>query len=416
MILRARAVLPITGPLVSDGAVRLSGRRVVAVGKWRDLAGARRDTVDLGDSVVLPGLINAHCHLDYTDMAGRIPPTRSFVDWLKVMTVTKATWETEDFAASWRNGAQALLESGTTTVADIEAVPQLLPEAWQATPLRVISLLEMIGLTAKRPAVTLLRTAVEKIASLQHPRCRAGLSPHAPYTTLPELLRLAAAAAGKHRWLVCTHVAESALEFAMFTRGEGEMFDWLQRSGRDMSDCGLGSPVAHLAKCGLLGKNLLAAHVNYLGRHDAALLARNHVSVVHCPRSHAYFRHGQFLLRRLVRAGVNVCLGTDSLASIHKTRRHRVNLDLFAEMRALADRETWLSPKGILRLATVNGARALGLPRLGGLAPNVLADLIALPFTGKPAHVYDSILAHTGQVTASMIDGRWAIPPPDSGS
>src|SRR5208283_2576971 len=136
---------------------------------------------------------------------------------------------------------------------------------------RVISFLEMIGITKRRPPETVLGEAIAKMNSLSGARHAPGLSPHAPYSTVPELLRLTAKTARRRGRLVTIHLAESALEFEMFARGKGEMFSWLQRSGRDMSDCGLCSPVRHLERCGLLGKNLLAVHVNYLARGDAAL-------------------------------------------------------------------------------------------------------------------------------------------------
>src|SRR5439155_12184725 len=234
-----------------------------------------------------------------------------------------------DYAQSWLNGAKMLVRTGTTTVADIEAVPELLPEVWQTTPLRVFSFLEMTGITSRRQPRAILRETVARVAALGASRCRAALSPHAPYSTVPELLRLSAATARRRRWRLATHVAESAQEFDMFARGRGEMFDWLRRSQRDMSDCGLGSPVEHLARCGALSRNLLAVHVNYLGAQDAALLAKAKVSVVHCPRSHAYFGHDPFPRRRLAKAGVNLCLGTDSLATVYKIRRQTVELNLF---------------------------------------------------------------------------------------
>src|ERR1041384_173054 len=130
MILRARVVLPISGPPIQNGAVLVRGRRVRGVGRWRDLASHREPTVDLGDAVLLPGLVNAHCHLDYTDMAGQFHPPKVFTDWLKLITSTKAEWDLSDYSNSWRTGAQMLLSTGTTTVADIEVVPQLLPDVW----------------------------------------------------------------------------------------------------------------------------------------------------------------------------------------------------------------------------------------------------------------------------------------------
>jgi cytosine/adenosine deaminase-related metal-dependent hydrolase len=190
------------------------------------------------------------------------------------------------------------------------------------------------------------------------------------------------------------------------------MHDWLKRNERDNSDCGLGSPVAHLARNKLLGENVLAIHVNCLARGDATLLAKNKTHVVHCPRSHDYFKHPKFERERLANAGVNLCLGTDSLATTRKTGKQKPELDIFAEMRALADADQKLSPETILEMATVNGARALGLAgKIGTLSPGAMADLIAIPVSDKPDKLYETVLAHTGNITASMIEGRWAIPP-----
>jgi cytosine/adenosine deaminase-related metal-dependent hydrolase len=157
-----------------------------------------------------------------------------------------------------------------------------------------------------------------------------------------------------------------------------------------------------------LGENLLAVHVNYLAKGDAALLAKHNVHIVHCPRSHEYFRHGRFPLRRLLRTGINICLGTDSLASVVKTRRDGVELNMFDEMRTLANREISLSAKRILQMATVNGARALGMGgQIGELSAGTFADLIAIPFSGKLSGIHDAVVANIGDVSTSMIDGQW---------
>jgi cytosine/adenosine deaminase-related metal-dependent hydrolase len=228
---------------------------------------------------------------------------------------------------------------------------------------------------------------------------------------MPELLRMSAKEARHKRWPLTMHVAESAEEFAMFTRAQGAMYDWLERSGRDMSDCGLGSPVQHLARNGMLSERLLAVHVNYLAKNDAALLARRRVHVAHCPRSHAFFKHAPFPLKRLRRAGVNVCLGTDSLASVYKPRRQSVELSLFSEMQTLAESAPWLPKRNLVEMATVNGARALGLAgKLGQLSRGAFADLIALPFAGRVAEVHDAVVQHAGPVSASMIAGQWVLP------
>jgi cytosine/adenosine deaminase-related metal-dependent hydrolase len=409
LLLRARAVLPVSRAPISNGAILIAGNRIAEVGRWRDLAKADRDeTIDLGDALLLPGLINAHCHLDYTDMAGQFTPPKIFSDWLKLITTAKGHWSKSDYATSWMNGAQMLLRTGTTTVGDVEAMPELLPEVWNLGSLRVLSFLEMIGITGRRKPDAIVREALDKIDSLDVDRCCAGLSPHAPYSTLPELLKLSADAARQRKLRMCVHVAESSQEFEMFVHGRGEMYNWLRRSTRDMSDCGLGSPVKHLASCAALSENLLAIHVNCIAKGDAVLLTKHKVHVVHCPRSHEYFRHDRFALSRLLRAGINVCLGTDSLASVVKTRRETVELNMFDEMRTLASRETSLPPKRILQMATVNGARALGMRgQVGELSPGSLADVIAIPFSGKLSGVHEAVIAHKGDVSNSMIDGQW---------
>ena len=391
----------------------LAGNRIAGVGRWRSIRPRFAGQIlDLGEVMLLPGLVNAHCHLDYTHMAGMFPPPRSFCDWIKSITTEKSLWSYSDYAKSWLDGARMLMTSGTTTVADIEAVPQLLPEVWNATPLRVISFLEMTGIRSRRHPRQILAEAVEKMDSLPRHRCAAGLSPHAPYSTLPLLLCRTATTARRRRWRVTTHVAESATEFEMFRHARGEMFDWLRRNQRDMADCGAVSPVQHLENAGLLGPNLLATHVNYLAEGDAQLLARKRVGVVHCPRSHAYFRHREFPRRALAKAGVNLCLGTDSLATVRKHPRSNLELNLFHELRAFAASNPGVPAERILGMATVNGACALGLRgKVGELTKGAFADLIALPFAGSARECYDAVLQHQRTVAASMIDGAWAIPP-----
>jgi cytosine/adenosine deaminase-related metal-dependent hydrolase len=413
LILRARVVLPVRRPPIEDGAVVVCGDRISSVGRWATLRKRfKGELKDLGDVVLMPGLVNAHCHLDYTHMAGLFPPRKSFCDWIKLITTEKAHWTYSDFAKSWLDGAHMLVRSGTTTVGDIEAVLELLPDVWDSTPLRVISFLEMTGVRSRRKPELILQEAIEKVAALKPGRCSAALSPHAPYSTPPRLLRCTATAARRRRLRVATHVAESGTEFEMFMHARGEMFDWLARNHRDMNDCNGVSPVQLLARQQALGPHLVAVHVNYLTPGDAQLLAQTKTSVVHCPRSHDYFRHAAFPRKTLAKAGVNICLGTDSLATVRTHPRRELELNLFHEFRKFSASQPALSPEEIIRMATVNGARALGLRgSVGELTPGSFADLIALPFAGRRATMHDAVLQHTGNVAASMIGGEWAILP-----
>jgi cytosine/adenosine deaminase-related metal-dependent hydrolase len=417
MILRAKIVLPITAPPIEDGAVFVDGTKIRAVAPWKVFSAhttraEHHGIRDLGEVILLPGLVNAHCHLDYTDMAGEIPPPKNFTDWIAAITAYKANWDFSDYAQSWLRGAHQLLKTGCTTVADMEAVPELLPEVWESTPLRVFSFLEMTGVKSRRKPREILREASRKISALKHPRNSAHLSPHAPYSTAADLLKMSALAARKKNWLVSTHIAESETEFEMFTNAAGVMHEWLKKNGRDNADCGIGSPVVHYARQKALGANLLAVHVNYLAHGDAKLLGKNRTNVVHCPRSHDYFRHTKFERERLANAGVNLCLGTDSLVTTRKDGRKKPELNLFAEMQALAGEDKTISPEEILKMATINGARALGLDgKTGELAKRRFADLIALPCPEKVKDIYETVIHHEGKVSASMIEGEWAIPP-----
>jgi aminodeoxyfutalosine deaminase len=412
MILRARAVVPVSRSPLEDGAVKIVGRNIAWVGRWADLPISDRvDVTDLGEAVLLPGLVNAHCHLDYTNMVGKLPPPRRFTNWIQSLVALKETWTENDFAISWVRGSEMLLRTGVTTVADIESIPTLIPAAWEKSPLHIISFRELIALKdgpeASRPV---LKAINEWIALDSH--ARVGLSPHAPYTTTAAILQQASALAREKCWPLTTHVAESEEEFEMFMYRTGPLFDWL-KSQRDMSDCGRGSPVNYLEKIGYLRKNLIAAHVNYLGKDDAATLARRRVSVVHCPLSHDYFRHLQFPCAELRSAGVNICLGTDSLATVRKRPSQSPELNMFREMQAFAANAPEVSPSTILKMATINGAQALGRKgQFGEITSVASADLIVLPFTGSFPDVHESIVHYSGDVLASMIEGQWALEPP----
>ena len=416
LLIRARVVAPVMQPSIEDGVVLIRGSRICAVGRWRQVtsrAPAGAHEIDLGEVVLLPGLINAHAHLDYTDMAGQLLPTRSFTDWIKLITEAKSGWGPDDFASSWRNGAEMLVRSGTTTVADIETAPDMLPDVWHDTPLRVFSFIELTGVRSRIAPETAITETQNRIAALSAGPGRVGVAPHAPYSTIPALLRMVAGAARSQGWLLTTHVAESMEEYEMFKHARGPMFEWLKRNSRDMSDCGNITPVVHLDRNELLGPNLLAVHANYLDPDDIALLARKRVSVVHCPRSHRYFNHAPFEYEKLLRAGLRVCLGTDSLATVIVKRGQKVILDLFEEMREFAREFPDRSPREILRLCTDAPAAALGLSgQIGCVAPGFKADLIAIPYEGPITRVDDAIIAHEGAVAMSMIDGRivWPLP------
>jgi cytosine/adenosine deaminase-related metal-dependent hydrolase len=373
MLILADVVLPIASPPIRRGAVRVEGSQIVAVGPASELTALEGEPVtDLGASTLLPGLINAHCHLDFTRFKGIISPRQGFTEWIKTINALRRSFTTRDYIDSIAEGFELLAQGGVTTVANIEAFPELLPHL-PVPPLRTWWFLELIDVRSRIMEDETLLGALSFFEG--HPEWLGGfgLSPHAPYTASIDLYRLARACGENYGMLSTTHIAESVEEHEMFSHARGPMHDFLASLGRDNSDCGQGSALSHLVEHGVIGPTWIIAHLNYLQDYDYELVAQTGASVVHCPKCHTYFGHAPFPMRALRERGVNVCLGTDSLASNN-------TLDMRAEMReaqvlhGLGDRE-------VLEMVLLNGAKALGqVGKLGQISPGSVADLVAFPY------------------------------------
>ncbi len=404
MILKARNVVTMDGPPLENGAVAIDGNRISAVGFAPDLAwGDAGPVVDLGDVTLMPGLINAHCHLDYSMMRHAIDPPKSFTAWVKRINALKRSLDSGDYLSAIASGFAELKRWGTTTVCNIESFPELMPQL-PPSPLRTWWFYEMIDI---RHRVTTDDVVAGALSFFQH-RGRSldnfGLSPHAPYTASVALYQLANECASTFTMPLTTHVAESREEFAMFSEKTGPLYDFMAELKRPMGDCGMDTPFGHLWLSGAINPNWIVAHMNELTEQDFSLLASlprgAGPHVVHCPGSHRYFGHAPFQIRRLLDLGMNICVGTDSLASGD-------SLSSLAELRTLRANEPWLTAEQLLRLVTVNAARALKRGReLGIIAPGTLADLIAIPTSGSVDTVHEEIVSYAQPIPWMMIDGN----------
>ncbi len=403
MIFRARSVVPVSHAPIEDGAVLVTGNTIAAVGPFAEIRAAHAGEVtDLGERVLLPGLVNAHCHLDYTMMRRAIQPQRSFTEWIGRINALKRCLGPDDYRAAIARGFAELQRWGTTTVANIESFPELLTDAPES-PLRTWWFLEMIDVRHVVPSEEIVCGTLAFFEA--HPLRRGGfgLSPHAPYTASGPLYESVSRAAAELDMPVMTHVAESREEWDMFRHARGDLYDFMRKLDRWMHDCHHGrTPLAHLLHHTGFGARWILAHMNELDDHDLELLASipraDRPSIVHCPGSHRYFRHAPFRLAKLLELRMNICLGTDSLASTH-------SLSMFDEMRILADREQWLHPADVITMATMNGARALRL-NAGKIEPGALADLIAVPHDGSFRDIHAAVIAHREPVAWMMIDGQ----------
>lgn len=411
MLFRARILLPIHAPPILDGMIWAVDGVIRAVGRTRDIAPlVPESAMDLGDVILMPGLVNAHCHLDYTDLMGKLPPPSGFTAWVQQLIALKAGWSYTEFAQSWLSGLRQLTASGTTTVGNIEAAFEILPDVLPEARVRVVSFREMITIRSRHHVRHTLDEAISCLELLPPGHHRPGLSPHAPYTTSQELVRLTAEAARARGWPWTMHVAESSEEQEFFTNGRGAMHVWL-RNQRDLSDTLHGTPIEWLLQTGAAGPDLLIAHANCISQPEIEAVAATGAHIVHCPRSHDYFQHPRFPYDDLARAGVNIALGTDSLASIRTTRKKPATLDLFEEMRAFSKAHPGVSPSRIVHMATLGGARALGLGNVAGqLREGSSADWILIPFSGGLDDCEEHILHHPSPPSGSCMAGSWVVP------
>ena len=398
MIVRAKVVVTMDGPPLENGAVAISGDRIVEVGKFSDIAKnhPREEIVDLGEQVLLPGLINAHCHLDYTCLRGKIPRQKSFADWIRAINAEKAKLLPEDYVASINEGFAEAKHYGTTTIANLTAFPELVSQI--QPPIRTWWFAELIDVRDASRAHEVVDLAVSTLKSAKH----WGLAPHAPFTASLNLFRRCEEIAREKNVLLTTHLAESREEMLMFCDARGPLYDFLAEIGRDMSDCGDGTPAekflaewVHQAD-----RPCLLAHLNEIVESDFELFSMSKAKfpVVHCPRSHDYFGHSPFQFQRLRELGFNICLGTDSLAS-------NEDLSLFAEMRAFRKEFSDVLSEQILEMVTVNPARALRQDNaLGKIRAGLVPDLIALPIA-RATSVFEEIVEFDQAVNWSMLGG-----------
>jgi aminodeoxyfutalosine deaminase len=345
----------------------------------------------------LPGLTNAHCHLDYTCLRGKIPSPNSFADWIRAINAEKSKLSPKDYLASINKGFAEAKRFGTTAIANLTAFPELVPQTGEPIPTWWFA--ELIDVRSPERAKEIIDLAIELLKSARN----WGLAPHALFTASKDLYRRCGEIARRKNILLTTHLAESREEMQMFGDGKGPLYEFLKSIGRPMNDCGRKTPLRLFldATGDRALPNWIVAHLNELTESDFDSLERSkrRFHVAHSPRSHHYFGHSRFPFERLRALGFNICLGTDSLAS-------NESLSLFAEMRAFQRSESGISPDEILNMVTVNPAMALHQQNtLGRIRPGFRADLIAIPCS-RSRDVFDKIIAFNEPVDWMLLDGK----------
>jgi cytosine/adenosine deaminase-related metal-dependent hydrolase len=401
VVYTATHVLPVSARPLRDAAVAVEGDTIAAVGPREPVLAAAGNGCEvrrLGRAAVLPGLVNAHCHVELSWLGEDRPPGGDAVAWVRGLLARRAAEDATRSLEAARRAIATMVARGTVALADVANADWVAPLLAES-PLFGILFHEIYGPRAA-DAETLLLQGARRVESIDAALARAGgrwrviLAPHAPHTTSEPLLRALAGRSAAAREPVSIHVAESAAEVDLLRDGCGD-FAALFRERGGLGDAWRApgaTPVEQLDRLGLLTPRTLAVHCVRLLQQDVSRLQARGVRVVTCPRSNAYLGVGRAPLPQLLGRGIPVALGTDSLASAP-------DLDLFAEMAALRREHPGLTPAAVLRMATLNGAAALGLDdRLGSIERGKLARLLVVPLAndedplaavcGEPAEVF----------------------------
>lgn len=399
MLYRARYLLSMTGPPLAHGALRVEDGRIVAFGRQSDLPPKPGEEVWEGPRhVLMPGLINAHAHLELHALRGRLAAGASFPDWVRGLRSITQHWTEVDYVEGCRLGALESLRHGTTCLVDI-GNQGTTPQAVADLPLRVFACLEVLGLdpaqAEKRLAEARHRLAVTPNGAF----LRKGLVPHAGYSLSLPLFR-ALAQAGESP-VFSVHAGESREEEALFAQASGPLQAFCEgifpaaprHRGR--------TPLGYFREENLLPRRPLIVHANEPAGEEAAYLASLEATVVHCPQSHAFFGHKPFPAEAYRVAGVPLALGTDSLAS-------GTSLSLWDALHDFHRKFPDFTAQEILAMVTVNPGLALDASgKLGCLGQGAEADFIGVRLDiANEKDVLEALVRESQDIALVVVGGQ----------
>ena len=435
-IYSARWVLPIVSPAIEDGAVAVDGSKIVAAGPRVEVLSRfpEASVSDFGQAAILPGLINAHSHLELTVMRGFLESEEGdFAAWLRKLTTARMAMTGEDLLVSATCGASEAARAGVTCFGDSSSSATHVIRALRAVGLRGIVYQESFGPDPKLAAenVLRLREQITEMRDDENDFVRAGVSPHAPYTVSASQLELISRLAIDQKLPLMMHAAESQAEKSFMLDGLGRFADGLKARGIEWQAPGI-STVEYLARHGILETRPLLAHCINVDDADLELIKQSGAGIAHCPKSNAKLGHGRAPFQRFLAHGIKVGLGSDSVASNNTcdlleearfatllarldrgtspTVREGVHAgDALADARATAP----LSADQSLFAATLGGARVLGLEnQVGALAEGMRADVAVVSLNGahqQPVHdPADALVFSTSghDVVLTMVAGK----------
>lgn len=385
---RAAWVCPIDQPPLRDAVIEIEGGVITSVHP-----GSRvqvPDVRNLGNVAILPGLVNAHTHLELSWLRGRVPPANAFTDWVKTLVAIRRGTEqsiSPEIVTPVHDAIRELRASGTVAVGDVSNSLAAVEPMKQAK-LRGIVFHELLGF--KERDGTLVEATRQQRQAASGGGIRVSLAPHAPYSTSVELFKAIRAAVNSSDCpIMSVHLGESLEEVELLEKGSGAWRGMLETIGvwRDdweVPSCG---PVQFLDRHGVLDSRTLVVHGVQLDDPSLQRLRALNATVVTCPRSNRWVGVGYPPIERFYRSGVAVAVGTDSLASVE-------DLNVFAELKTMRYLAPSVPARTLLESATLVGARALGLDReLGSLTPGKHAELLAVELPDRVEDVEEYLVS-----------------------
>jgi cytosine/adenosine deaminase-related metal-dependent hydrolase len=421
-IYQARWVLPISSPPIADGAIAVNGQQIVSVGERSAVVAEFADAkiLDLGESAIIPGLVNAHSHLELTAMRGFLEDEAAdFFAWLRKLTRARLDQMTVDdlkVSASW--GACEAARAGVTCVADASDAALQSMNALGDVGLRGIVFQESFGPDPRlaKENFDKLKTKIAGLRERETSLVSIGVSPHAPYTVCGPQLQMISRFALDENLPVMMHAAETEMEVSFLREGRGPFAEGLRSRGIEWRAPGV-STIQYLYDAGVLETRPLLAHCIHVDDADLEIIKQTETRVAHCPKSNAKLGHGVAPFIKMLEKGIAVGLGSDSVASNN-------TCDLLEEARfaLLLARSNFavsnagncgLNSEDVLQAATLGGAHSLGLAgKIGELEAGLQADFAVVSLDG--AHQIPSygpaeslIFASSGRdVTMTVVAGR----------
>ena len=400
---RADWILPISSEPLTNTWIAIEGGRIAAIGRHDD--GGAPDMVDLGRAVILPGLVNAHTHLELSYLRGSVPPSGRLVDWVRQLLARQREHPDAADPRIVRAAAAAIHEarrSGTALVGDVSntlvTVPLLVEGAMPA-----VVFYELIKFDARDPA-GLVHDARQRLEALPaHPDVHPTLAPHAPYSVAPLLFRAIRHDLDQHPFAVTSvHLSESPEEVQFIRDGDGPWRELLQDLGAwtDEWQPPGGTPVGYLADAGFLDGRVLAVHSVQSTAADLARLTALGVTIVSCPRSNRHVGAGSPPLNAFYASGAAVAFGTDSLASVE-------DMNVFAELAEAHRIAPDIAAGRLLESATLAGARALGFEgEFGSIEPGKRAALISVTMPEGVGDVEEYLVGGVAPSAIRWLDAR----------